>query len=50
MNVEQHLKVAQFHISAARKHAGDNEFKCGCPAADHQKELDAAVEEVKAES
>jgi len=47
MNVEQHLKVAEFHIKTARQHAADGEFKCGCPAGDHQKELEAIEAEIK---
>ena len=42
MNVDQHLKVAQFHIEKARQHAAEDGFKCGCPLNDeHQKAIDA---------
>ena len=42
MNVEQHLKVAQWHIDQARKHAGEDAHKCGCPInPEHQKAIDS---------
>jgi hypothetical protein len=41
MNVDQHLKVAQWHIEQARLHA-TSDHKCGCPANPHdQKAIDA---------
>ncbi len=45
MNVDQHLKVAQWHIEQARLHATQDGYKCGCPISDeHQK----AITEVEA--
>ena len=42
MNVDSHLKVAQWHIEQARQHAQSGDYKCGCPANDHdQKAIDA---------
>ncbi len=41
MNVEQHLKIAQWHTEQARLHA-TSEHSCGCPANEHdQKAIDA---------
>jgi len=42
MNVDQHLKVAQWHIEQARLHATVEEgHKCGCPLTDsYQKIID----------
>ncbi len=41
MNVDQHIKVAQWHLEQARLHA-TSEHKCGCPANAHdQKAIDA---------
>jgi hypothetical protein len=41
MNVDQHLKVAQWHMEQARLHA-TSEHSCGCPANPHdQKAIDA---------
>ena len=41
MNVEQHIKVAQWHLEQARLHA-TTEHSCGCPANPHdQKAIDA---------
>ncbi len=41
MNVDQHLKVAQWHIEQARLHA-TSQHSCGCPTNDHdQKAIDA---------
>ncbi|NQZ59008.1 MAG: hypothetical protein HRT88_16270 [Lentisphaeraceae bacterium] len=31
MNVDQHLKVAQWHVEQARLHATNGDHKCGCP-------------------
>ncbi len=42
MNVDQHLKVAQWHIEQARLHATESGYSCGCPANEHdQKAIDA---------
>lgn len=42
MNVDQHLKVAQWHIEQARLHATKEGYSCGCPANAHdQKAIDA---------
>ena len=42
MNVDNHLKVAQWHVEQARLHAASDSHKCGCPANDHdQKAIDA---------
>ncbi len=38
MNVDQHLKVAQWHIEQARLHATEDGYKCGCPLNDEGKE------------
>ncbi len=41
MNVDQHLKVAQFHIEKARRHATEEGYSCGCPInPEHQKAID----------
>ncbi len=41
MNVEQHIKVAQWHLEQARLHA-ISDHSCGCPANPHdQKAIDA---------
>ncbi len=41
MNVDQHLKVAQWHTEQARLHAVGG-HSCGCPANPHdQKAIDA---------
>ena len=40
MNVDQHLKVAQWHMEQARLHA-TKEHKCGCPISpEYQKIID----------
>ena len=42
MNVDQHLKVAQWHIEQARLHASEDAHSCGCPINDeYQKVIDA---------
>ena len=42
MNVDSHLKVAQWHVEQARLHADGDSHKCGCPANEHdQKAIDA---------
>ncbi len=41
MNVDQHLKVAQWHMEQARLHATNGDHKCGCPVNDvYQKCID----------
>ncbi len=45
MNVDQHLKVAQWHIEKARLHATEDGYKCGCPINDEHKK---AIDEVEA--
>ena len=40
MNVDQHLKVAQWHVEQARLHA-TKEHACGCPISpEYQKIID----------
>ncbi len=42
MNVDQHLKVAEWHVEQARLHASNGDHKCGCPVNEHdQKAIDA---------
>lgn len=42
MNVDSHLKVAEWHVEQARLHAANGDHKCGCPANEHdQKAIDA---------
>jgi hypothetical protein len=42
MNVDQHLKVAQWHIEQARRHATEDAYSCGCPInPEHKKAIDA---------
>jgi len=42
MNVDSHLKVAQWHVEQARLHTANGEHKCGCPPNEHdQKAIDA---------
>jgi hypothetical protein len=48
MNVDQHLKVAQWHIEQARLHA-TSEHACGCPANEHYQSIIAEVEAGKIE-
>jgi len=45
MSVDQHLKVAQWHIEKARKHAESSDFSCGCPINDDFKKEIAEIEE-----
>ncbi len=41
MNVDQHLKVATWHIEQARLHATEDGYKCGCPITpEYQKTID----------
>ncbi len=49
MNVDQHLKVAQWHLEQARLHAGDNGHSCGCPTNAHDQKAIDAVEAGKVE-
>lgn len=44
MNVDQHLKVAQWHIEKARLHATQEGYKCGCPINDEHQKAIAEVE------
>ena len=44
MNVDQHLKVAQWHVEQARLHAEADSYKCGCPITDDYKKEIEAVE------
>ncbi|WP_176958505.1 hypothetical protein [Mariprofundus sp. KV] len=44
MNVDQHLKVAQWHIEQARLHA-TSQHACGCPANEHYQKI---IDEVEA--
>lgn len=46
MNVDQHLKVAQWHIEQARQHATQEGYKCGCPL---NEEHDKAIKAVEAQ-
>lgn len=43
MNVDQHLKVAQWHVEQARLHA-EGDHKCGCPLNDHDRKAIASIE------
>lgn len=47
MNVDQHLKIAQWHMEQARLHATENGYSCGCPATDEYKKIIAIVESGK---
>ncbi len=44
MNVDQHLKVAQWHIEQARLHATEEGYKCGCPITNEYTEIIEKVE------
>ena len=49
MNVDQHLKVAQWHLEQARLH-NVSDHSCGCPANPHdQKAIDAVETGIIAE-
>jgi len=48
MNVDQHLKVAQWHIEQARLHA-TSQHACGCPANEHYQKIIDEVENGKVE-
>ncbi|MCN4144850.1 MAG: hypothetical protein LC437_07355 [Thiohalomonas sp.] len=49
MNVDQHLKVAQWHVEQARQHAAEESYSCGCPLNEHDKKAIEAVEANKVE-
>jgi len=49
MTVDQHLKVANWHIEQARLHATQDGYKCGCPLNDHDQKAIEAVEAGKIE-
>jgi hypothetical protein len=45
MNVDQHLKVAKWHIEQARLHATVEEgYSCGCPLNDEYSKIIDQVE------
>ncbi|MDX8409885.1 MAG: hypothetical protein R8J84_07610 [Mariprofundales bacterium] len=44
MNVDQHLKVAQWHMEQARLHTLSPDHKCGCPPNEHDQKAISAVE------
>jgi hypothetical protein len=45
MNVDQHLKVAQWHMEQARLHATvEGGHKCGCPLTDDYAKMIQQVE------
>lgn len=48
MNVDQHLKVAQWHIEQARLHA-TSDHGCGCPVNEHYQKIIDEVEAGKIE-
>jgi hypothetical protein len=43
MNVDQHLKVASWHMEQARLHA-TSQHSCGCPLNDEYKKIIGLVE------
>ncbi len=43
MNVDQHLKVAQWHMEQARLHA-TTEHTCGCPVSEEYQRIIDIVE------
>ena len=43
MNVDQHLKVAQWHMEQARLHA-TSEHACGCPLNEEYKRIIDIIE------
>ena len=49
MNVDQHLKVAQWHIEQARLHATESGYSCGCPVNAHDQKAIDSVESGKIE-
>ena len=48
MNVDQHLKVAQWHMEQARLHA-TSEHACGCPVTEEYQKIINEVEAGKIE-
>jgi len=48
MNVDQHLKVAQWHMEQARLHA-TTQHSCGCPVNEHYQKIINEVESGKIE-
>ncbi len=46
MNVDQHLKVAMWHMEQARLHA-EKQHSCGCPINDEYKRIINDVESGK---
>jgi len=46
MNVDQHLKVAQWHMEQARLHA-TTEHACGCSVSEHYQNIINEVESGK---
>ncbi|MBL1352199.1 MAG: hypothetical protein COA61_002505 [Zetaproteobacteria bacterium] len=48
MNVDQHLKVAQWHMEQARLHA-TTQHSCGCPVNEHYQNIINEVESGKIE-
>jgi len=46
MNVDQHLKVAQWHMEQARLHA-TTQHGCGCPVNEHYQKIIDEVESGK---
>lgn len=46
MNVDQHLKVAQWHIEQARLHA-TSQHSCGCPVNEHYQKIINEIESGK---
>lgn len=49
MNVDQHLKVAQWHMEQARLHATESGYSCGCPISEEYQKIVDAVESGKIE-
>ncbi|MBE9536228.1 MAG: hypothetical protein IMF07_03525 [Proteobacteria bacterium] len=42
MNLDSHLKIAQWHVEQARLHKANGDHKCGCSSNEHdQKAIDA---------
>ncbi len=46
MNVDQHLKVAEWHIEQARLHA-ESKHSCGCPLTEEYQKIIDIVESGK---
>lgn len=47
MNVDQHIKVAQWHLEQARLH-NEGGHSCGCPVNDHYQKIITEMEAVLA--